>query len=318
MNILDASKLLKFEKFDTPILIIYFNRPRHLEKLLISLKSFSPAVIYFACDGAREGNYSDQEKIKECDDLIDCYVDWSCKKTFLKGEFNYGCDEWVPRSISWLFSMESKGIILEDDCIVDVNFCQFAGELLERYENIPQIMSISALSFLNLRHQNSDSYHYSCYPLTWGWATWGRSWRHYDDVVKVNKFNSDIRPWLLANGFTSEEIKYWEKFFTRLECNKVTFWDAKWIYSIWLNKGLSITPSLNLVKNIGVGNDATHTKASHDIPSLKINILHHPLKHPSKFLVCSRSDRETFVKKFKFTIKKKFLFILKLMLGVSK
>ena len=36
-------------------------------------------------------------------------------------------------------------------------------------------------------------------------------------------------------------------------------WDYQWIFNIWLNNGLCVTPNLNMVSNIGFGVDATHT-----------------------------------------------------------
>ena len=101
----------------------------------------------------------------------------------------------------------------------------------------------------------------------------------------------------------------------RLELNQVTYWDAKWIYSVWLRNAYSITPNQNLVKNIGYGSDATHTKSLFDIPHLKLNTIKIPLRHPGSNHIAADKDRKTFYRKFKFTAKKKFFYILKLLLG---
>ena len=37
-------------------------------------------------------------------------------------------------------------------------------------------------------------------------------------------------------------------------------WDYQWFYTVMLNNGLSIAPNVNLVKNIGFEDNATHTK----------------------------------------------------------
>lgn len=303
---------------DLPILIVYFNRPQQLELLLRSLKKFSPPTIYFSCDGPRQDNPSDIENIIKCDQLIKQCIDWNCATKFLKADRNYGCDNWVPRSITWLFESETQGLILEDDCIIDFNFYQFANELLQKYENVDDIMSISALSLIDTDcpPTSRTSYHYSCYPLTWGWATWKRAWENYQSSINSSVFNPIVKDWLVSRGFKREEIKFWTKFFLRLQNDEVTYWDAKWIYSIWMNKGLSITPNVNFVKNVGFGMDATHTKASHDIPKLEIASLSIPLIHPCEIVVNSRLDRKTFIKKFKFTFKKKILLIKKIITGV--
>jgi hypothetical protein len=299
----------------TPILVIYFNRPRYLKMLLLALKKFEPKDIYFSCDGPRIDNFLDSINIKKCNEIIEKIVDWDCKKRFLQSKKNLGCDEWVPKSISWFFSQETKGIILEDDCIIDDGFYNFASELLEKYLNNTEIMNISASSFQKETSRDSADYHFSCYPLTWGWATWRRAWIHYQSIVNQQTYNDEIKGWLILNGFSKEEVKYWSKFFSRLEQDSVAFWDAKWIYSVWLRNAYSITPNQNLVKNIGYGSDATHTKSLFDLPHLRLNKIKIPLSHPGSNHIAVDKDRKTFHRKFKFTAKKKFLYILSLLLG---
>ncbi len=302
-----------------PILIIYFNRPQHLKSLLLSLKSFSPGVIYFACDGPRVGNQSDSNNIKKCNDLIDDIVDWNCNKYFLKSAVNRGCDDWVPKSISWLFKHETSGIILEDDCLIDNNFYEFSGEMLEKHANNKKIMNISALNPLAGDHQCNADYFLSCYPLTWAWATWRRAWQNYQDEVSYGKYIKHIANWLRSNNFNKEELKYWRSFIQKLEGNEVHFWDAKWIYSIWLKNSYSITPNSNLVKNIGFGADATHTKFSYDIPyAKKIKNMNFPLIHPSLRIIDSNKDRKIFEVRFKSTFKKKLLHVFTIFLKSFK
>ena len=78
-----------------------------------------------------------------------------------------------------------------------------------------------------------------------------------------------------------EEKKYWKRFFERLKREKYSFWDAKWVYSIWKNEGVCITPNMNLVKNIGFGKDATHTKKKLDGMNMAIDSFCGVLKHPA-------------------------------------
>ena len=40
---------------------------------------------------------------------------------------------------------------------------------------------------------------------------------------------------------------------------KLDSWGFIWIFSCWLQNGLSVLPSKNLVRNVGYGSDATHT-----------------------------------------------------------
>lgn len=57
------------------------------------------------------------------------------------------------------------------------------------------------------------------------------------------------------------EFWYWKKILDNVYNNESTIecWDYQWLYSVWNNHGFGIAPSVNLVKNIGFDNDATHT-----------------------------------------------------------
>jgi hypothetical protein len=298
------------------ILIIYFNRPKILKLLLMSLKKFKPSSIYFSCDGPRLSNNSDEERIKACNLLIDKYVDWPCKKKFMRAEANIGCDNWVPQSISWFFFHEESGIILEDDCLIDENFYNFSSYLLDKYADNEKVMNIAALNPNTSNEKEKDyDYFYSYYPLTWGWATWRRAWDYYNHDIKMENYNSLIKKHLISKGFTNYELIYWNKFFTRLEQQKVLFWDIKWIYSIWLRGACSITPSRNLVANIGFGKDATHTKFTVGTPyGKKIYSIQFPLRKASSNLYYL-IDRTIFKVRFKATIFKKIIHVITSFLG---
>jgi FkbM family methyltransferase len=76
-------------------------------------------------------------------------------------------------------------------------------------------------------------------------------------------------------------------------------WDIQWHFAIIKNKGLSITPNTNLVKNIGFGEDATHTKR---IENWNLRHSAHKLetfKKPSLFEVENEADEYTMANHFK-------------------
>ena len=43
--------------------------------------------------------------------------------------------------------------------------------------------------------------------------------------------------------------------------NEIDTWDYPWTASVWFHGGLTATPNVNLVSNIGFGEFATHTKS---------------------------------------------------------
>ena len=75
---------------------------------------------------------------------------------------------------------------------------------------------------------------------------------------------------------------------------KIDSWAYPWTINVWHKNGLTVTPNVNLVSNIGFGLNATHTKnknsRSNNIPTQKIGVLKHP-KIVQRYL---EADRYTF------------------------
>ena len=64
--------------------------------------------------------------------------------------------------------------------------------------------------------------------------------------------------------------------------NGLDTWDYQWVFCRWVNSGLTIIPSLNMIKNIGFGENATHTKNNEDSRAEMMALeIEFPLKHPS-------------------------------------
>lgn len=282
---------------ETPILLIYFNRPDVLKKNLISLSGFSPANLFVACDGPRESS-DDAALIAECRQLITQLVTWNCNiKEFINHK-NNGCDHFVPIAIDWFFLNVEAGIILEDDCLITNEFFSFASNLLDKYASDDRVMSISASNFQSRRWGEGD-YYFSRYPANWAWATWRRAWQHFDfSMQDVDQFTAP------DGGFNrikllSEERRYWLRFFRGLQSGKYTFWDAKWLYSIWKRNGVAITPNFNLSTNIGYGESATHTKDRTQTHALPIHPLRGALKDPSSLEIQMAADHYLYLNFYK-------------------
>ena len=46
-------------------------------------------------------------------------------------------------------------------------------------------------------------------------------------------------------------------------------WDYQFMYMLWLRNGLTVVPNVNLISNIGDGDDATHTINWTNNPNLR-------------------------------------------------
>lgn len=276
-----------------PVLVVFFNRPDVLRQNLRALSRIGPRQLFLACDGPREGVPTDHTRVEECQRLALEMVDWDCTVETMFAERNHGCDTWVPMAVSWFFSRVDAGIILEDDCVIDDGFARFAAELLEKYRDEPRVMNISAANFQNKTWGEGD-YYFSAYPSNWGWASWARAWKYYDDkLAQVDHFIKTPR--FTALIADSAQRRYWIRFYRALRSGKYTFWDSKWVLSIWAADGLAVAPNQNMVTNVGFGVDATHTQ--HDKNRLQRGICRptFPLRHPHTDLVpCLAADKAHF------------------------
>ena len=83
---------------------------------------------------------------------------------------------------------------------------------------------------------------------------------------------------------------YWSKVFDNQYKNISKAWDERWLYSNWKNNKLSIIPKKHLVKNIGFGENATHTKIKHWYSNLETNEIKYINKHPKKIIANKEYD----------------------------
>ncbi|MBO0930952.1 nucleotide-diphospho-sugar transferase [Fibrella aquatilis] len=261
---------------DTPILLIWFNRPQHSSRVLERLRELKPATLFVAIDGPREGRVTDIKQVSDTILLLDT-IDWPCTIQKLIRTENLGCKCGVSSAIDWFFEQVDMGIILEDDCLPDPSFFSFCADLLERYHDNEQVMHIGGANLASGKWWSQDSYLFTKVCHIWGWATWQRAWQHYDVAMATYPSRRDRLIDQLVDNKASRKL--WKQVFDDTYAGRVDTWDYQWVYSIWAAGGLSILPSVNLISNIGFDSQATHTHFATEfanLPTGSLPILHHP------------------------------------------
>lgn len=253
------SRLL--ESQETPVLIIAFNRPDHLATLLNKLRSIRPAYVYVAIDGPRSYSPSDDAKVRACRKLVDS-IDWTPHVHRNFQVSNLGCGLGVSTAITWFFEHTERGIILEDDIDPDPSFFSFCTELLNRYAENERVLAISGCNFVppNSQSHPGDPYRFSRVPHIWGWATWRRSWREYRlDISGWPRKLGPHKLWL-RSGRSLAGAAYWASTFELLARRQVDTWDGQFVFAGMASDQWTATSNTNLIRNIGFGPDATHTR----------------------------------------------------------
>lgn len=269
--------------YQVPILLIIFRRKSVALQSLERIRKIQPAKLYIAGDGARSHVKDEQEAVEETRKAVLDAIDWPCDIHTLFQEQNLGCSKGVYTAINWLFENEERGIILEDDCMMQESFFPFVEELLERYKNDERIGMIDGANYIK-EVSIPDSYGFSRYKATNGWATWRRAWKNMD--LNMDWRQTPYADSIIANmGYRSRDIKYWQYRINVVDHNDVSAWDWQWYFTLAAHNQLGIYPCCSLQSNIGFGEGATHT-SNGKTPDYYFTDkeIEFPLRHP-KYVV---------------------------------
>jgi hypothetical protein len=245
-----------------PVLVTFFNRPSHLEKLLISLKKFPNTEPYFSSDGPR--NPKDQINLESCFELIDKYFGSLPKNQFLRRDSNLGCKFGMKSNIDWFFDQVPYGIILEDDCIPNDNFINLTGKILSENVDNPSYMSINGTNSYSKVYSKS-LFRETFFPMVWGWGTWAKQWDKYQlEIPDANAIVKSVSNKIFGSKFSINK-KYFENVFitrfSEVEKGLIDTWDYSLTASAWRHSTKSLQFNYNSIVNIGFDSNATHTKS---------------------------------------------------------
>ncbi|MEA5464685.1 class I SAM-dependent methyltransferase [Leptothoe sp. PORK10 BA2] len=256
----------------SPVIFLIFKRISSTKKVFSKIAQAKPEKLFIIADGPR--NPEEAEDCEKTRSIIN-RIDWECQVFTRFHERNIGSPYACSEGISWAFEHVERAIILEDDCLPELSFFKFCTFLLEHYQDNSNIMHIGGSNFLPNLPSDINGYYFSKYCPVWGWATWKRAWKKFD----INLSNwPEMKKTRLIKKYckTSLEQNYWHFFFERVYKKKSVHWDYAWQFACWSNQGVSIIPNVNLVSNIGFGDNATHTKNSElyfsNLPKNHINI----------------------------------------------
>jgi len=273
-------------------LFLVFNRPDTTAQVFEEIRKAEPPRLYIAADGPRANREGEAEKVAKVRKIV-TEVDWPCEVKTLFREENLGCKQAVSGGIDWFFEHEEQGIILEDDCLPHQDFFYFCDELLRLYALDDRVSVITGNNFQDGIKRGEASYYFSKYNHIWGWATWRHEWQHYQSELLFWPEWSQTNDWLEMIQDPIER-NYWSQIFEQMYAGKIDTWDYPWTASIWYNGGLTATPNVNLVSNIGFGPDATHTKSVGSSLIAKSTGAIGILEHPAEIVHDKDADRYVF------------------------
>lgn len=269
----------------TPVLFLIQRRPELSTQVLAAIRRARPVHLLVAADGPEEDS-----RCQETRRLVLEGIDWPCRLLTHFSRERLGCRKAVSQALDWGFGEHERLIVIEDDCLPDPSFFSFSTELLDRYQDDDKVMQICGSNLSGHAAQDGGSYYASRFATIWGWASWRRAWSHHDAMMKEWRINRSNLHWKASCKFPGEAA-FRKKMYDSACADEIDAWSIAWDMARQARGGVSLIPSVNLVSNLGWGQDATHTHDLHDPRAcMKTDSISFPLQHPGSLEADDQAD----------------------------
>jgi hypothetical protein len=236
---------------DLPALIIAFRRLDGVQRLMESLQQAGVVRIFLTIDGPRTSEDIEiQNSIENwAADFADVFnLEFSC----LRRKANLGVGQGILASLDWFFSQVDFGLVLEDDLEISPDLVYFIRQCRDEFALNENLWMISGDQFFPKDFKNSRLAICN-YPLVWGWATWAVKW--YEMRASIEQRQSYKYRYLF-----SPVNSFWWTGTKRVELGLVDTWDIPLAFEMRRKGKFTVSPPVNLVRNLGFDQFASHTK----------------------------------------------------------
>ncbi len=237
-----------------PILVLGYNRPLHLKRLLLSLSENPEALtsdLYIAIDGPRDD--LDSSNVNLCREVS--LQNFGFRKiTTYFNEVNSGLSISVINNISKVLDLHDEIIVVEDDLEVSNNFLKFMNLGLREYRNEFRVASIHGYQYpVRL---DSEVCVFLRGADCWGWATWKNRWSEFepDGTSLLHQLVSNQLCSNFDLGGVLSNVNLLEKQISGI----VDSWAIRWHASMFLQNRMTLYPPESLVLNLGLDGSGTH------------------------------------------------------------
>lgn len=291
-----------------PIILFCYCRPTHLKKVFDTLKTNKEALdsdLIIYSDGPK-GN-SDIEGVIAVRKYISTIQGFKSIK-IIESKINKGLANSIIDGVTDVLKQYDRVIVLEDDIEVSSRFLEFMNKSLKIYEHEEKVMHINGWVPSNIKDNTSPFFTHimEC----WGWATWRRSWNHFNkncDALLTSFSKKDKFKFNINNSYDNFIVILQNK------SGEKNTWAIFWYASIFLKRCLCLSPNMSLTNNIGT--DGTGDNFNFITSKYQTSINQHPIKHfPTKIIDSQKmlnkyvsfynSHKISFLSRLKIKIKK--------------
>lgn len=235
---------------DTPVVVIAYNRPDKVRRLISRLADLKPERIIFAVDGPKPGKPSDVAKVAEVQSLAEQFT-WTSKVETRFRPTNLGLRAAVTDVVTHAVSEFGQAIIMEEDTVPGRNWFPYAQHMLNEHRDTRSIEHISGYNLVpdQFQTQHGRGSRLSRYPESIAWATWDRAWEQFDGSLEW-ALNASVQDLTKIVGTKSGALR-WKQNFADAEAGRISTWAYRWIASMWSRDAFVLSPNQNLVTYAG-------------------------------------------------------------------
>ena len=257
-----------------PIALFVYNRPEHTRRTLNYLQKnllADESRLFIFSDAPKTTD--DKAKVEQVRHLIKEVSGFKSVKIILRKE-NLGLANSIISGVTQLVNEYGKIIVFEDDLLSSPHTLQYFNEALTRYAAEEKVMHVGAYMY-DLADKKLPQTFFFRAATSWGWATWARAWKDFEEDVDVllNQFDKQKTDRFSING----TMNFWKQL-VGFKAGKNDSWAIRWYASIFLKGGLTLNPSTSLIQNIGNDGSGVHSNKEdmYQVRISKATVKHFP------------------------------------------
>lgn len=237
-----------------PIILFVYNRLGYTHQTIESLKKNDLAKeseLFIYSDAPKWKK--DKKPVSEVREYIRT-INGFKSITIKENQINKGLAASVTTGVTEIIEKYGKAIILEDDLELSPFFLKYMNDALNVYEAEEDIISIHGYVY-PVKKRLPETFFLRGADC-WGWATWKRGWKLYEDDAE--KLLSEISERNLEREFDFNGSYDYTKMLNQEIKGEIDSWAIKWYASAFINGKLTLYPGRSLVRNIGTTGSSTH------------------------------------------------------------
>jgi hypothetical protein len=241
-----------------PIALFAYRRPEHLARAVASLAANAEAAqsdLFVFCDGAKHaGEQPGVDAVRRLARGIQGFRSLS----LIEQPHNLGLAASIIGGVKRVLEEGETVIVVEDDLVLSPFFLRFMNDALGCYAAEPRVASVHAYIF-PVRRALPETF-FLRGAECWGWATWRRAWRTFnDDAAGLLR---EIRERRLQYEFDMDGAYDYTGLLEAQLRGEVDSWSIRWRASCYLADMLTLYPGRSLVQNRGLDASGTHRDRS--------------------------------------------------------